>query len=128
MSTGIRQIDLQHQELIDIINELDSAHLAGEAAHVLDEILPRLSAYVLFHFGTEESLISGLRGIDKHIEKHVSQHREFAEKVAALAAQRNAPGTMPGTAPDLAPFLDYLKSWLVDHIMKTDRELGALLA
>jgi len=124
MSTGIRQIDLQHQELIDIINELEDAHLAGEQARALDEVLPRVSAYVLFHFGTEETLINGVPGAAQHIEKHIGEHREFAAEVAALVALRDT----PGATVDLAPIVAYLKRWLVGHIMHTDRELGALLA
>lgn len=124
MSTGIRQIDLQHQDLIEIINELEREHLAGEVARALDEVLPRLSAYVLFHFGTEETLLSGVPGAAQHLEKHAGEHREFAAEVAALVALRDA----PGATVDLAPLVAYLKRWLVDHIMHTDRELGALLA
>lgn len=124
LATGIRQIDLQHQELIDIINELEAAHVAGEQARALDEVLPRLSAYVLFHFGTEEAMMAGLRGAERHAERHTAEHREFAAEVAAVAALRGG----PDAGVDLTALLDYLKRWLLGHIMQTDRELATLLA
>lgn len=117
LATGVRQIDLQHQELIDLINELDAAHAAGRQAEALDEVLPRLAAYVLFHFGTEEALMGATEGAAAHAALHAREHRLFAERVAELRAD-------PG---DLAGFIDYLKDWLIGHIMKTDHDLAALI-
>lgn len=119
LATGVRQIDLQHQELIDLIDELEADHAAGCQARVLDEALPRLEAYVLFHFGTEEALMS-TTAPPVHAEKHRRQHDEFSARVAALRDR-------PVTTADLGRFIEYLKLWLVEHIMKTDRELGQLI-
>jgi hypothetical protein len=56
--TGVRQIDLQHQELIELINELESAHERGQDDLALADVLPRLTSYALFHFCTEEGLMA----------------------------------------------------------------------
>ena len=53
MDTGVRQIDLQHQELVRLINEMERAHAAGQSSTALDDILPSLTTYALFHFGDE---------------------------------------------------------------------------
>lgn len=116
LATGVRQIDLQHQELIEMINELEWAHAAGREADALDDILPRLAAYVLFHFGTEEALMPTAAAYPK-AEEHRRQHQEFADQVAAL---RNR----PVAAIELDPLIDYLKRWLIEHIMKTDQDLA----
>jgi hemerythrin len=116
LSVGIREIDLQHQELIEIINQLELAVITYQQAKALGEVLPRLNAYVLFHFTTEEALMTPAIS-QVHVEKHRLQHQEFTARVAALRAQ-------PLTTIDLSEFVDYLKRWLVEHIMKTDRELG----
>ena len=127
LATGIREIDLQHQELIGLINELERAQLAvsgngddaaGRAA--LAEVLPRLSSYVLFHFGTEESMMETVPGRPPHVEKHLQEHRRFAERVAALKGREVAP-------EELAAFVDYLKRWIVEHIQRTDRELSTFI-
>lgn len=120
LATGIRQIDLQHQELIGMINELDAAQREASQARALEDVLPRLSGYVLFHFGTEEAMMDGLPGRPVHVDKHVREHRLFADKVAALRGQEPS-------AAELAAFVDYLKAWIVEHIMKTDRELASLI-
>jgi hemerythrin len=117
-ATGVRQIDLQHLELIQLINELESAHAAGRQAEAIDEVLPRLGAYVLFHFGTEESLIPVQASA--HAEKHRRQHAEFADRVAELRE-----GILD--SDDLEALIIFLRRWLVEHIMKTDRELSHLI-
>jgi hemerythrin len=120
MATGVRQIDLQHQELIALINDLENAHAAGREAAALDEALPRLAAYVLFHFGTEESLMKNSGIASEHFALHKQQHRDFAAKVGALRSRADSAAELPG-------LIDYLKTWLVAHIMRSDRELVAIL-
>lgn len=117
-TTGVRQIDLQHLELIQLINELESAHAAGRRAEAIDEVLPRLGAYVLFHFGTEESLMPA--HASAHAEKHRQQHAKFAERVAELRE-----GILDND--DLEALIIFLHRWLEQHIMKTDRELGRII-
>jgi hemerythrin-like metal-binding protein len=118
LETGIRQIDLQHQELIGIINEIVTAHDEGRDDDVLENVLPRLKAYVIFHFSTEESLMTGLLD-GTHARQHKSEHREFGEKVASLTKESRNDCTRT-----VVELLDYLNSWLLDHIMSIDKELG----
>lgn len=120
LATGIHQIDLQHQELVGIINDLDQASQEPAQARALNEVLPRLASYVLFHFGTEEAMMDNLTGHPQHTDKHFRQHQLFAEQVAALRDNNPSPA-------ELKAFVDYLKRWIVEHIMKTDRELTALV-
>jgi hemerythrin-like metal-binding protein len=122
LETGVRQIDLQHQELIELINELEAAHEGGHDDAALDDVLPRLTAYVLFHFGTEEGLVGSVAAGSPHALHHLGEHRKFGEKVAAMRA-----GSRDYSARSVAELLDYLKSWLVDHIMKTDKELARMI-
>lgn len=118
LATGLRQIDLQHQELIELINALELAHDAGQRQEAIEEILPRLRAYVMFHFGTEEALMPTADGM--HAERHRRQHREFSERITQL-------GQMSPESIDLPALIDYLKHWLIEHIMKTDRDLVRLI-
>ena len=115
LETGVRQIDLQHQDLIELIYEFEIAHLGGRDDEALENALPRLTAYVLFHFGTEERLMAGT----PNAAHHVNEHREFAEKVTSVKTERCVEPVQA-----VAPLLDYLKSWLVNHIMNTDKELA----
>lgn len=118
LATGVRQIDLQHQELIELINALEAAHAAGRREDALKEELPKLNAYVLFHFGTEESLMPVTN--PDHVSAHRRQHAEFSGRIAALRQE-------PMESIDLPELIAYLNRWLIEHIMKTDRELGKLI-
>jgi len=122
LETGIRSIDLQHEELIGMINELDAAHLAGSNRGLLNDVLQRLGSYVTFHFRTEEALMSGLPQAEKHASEHLHQHRLFVEQLAVMRAR--AEHEPDGATSQL---VDFLNGWLYDHILKTDRQLGALL-
>jgi hemerythrin len=122
LETGHRQIDLQHQELVELINELTTALEDGREAEALDDILPRLGGYVLFHFGTEEMLMSGLPAGNTHAATHFQAHRNFTARVDALRASAAA-----GEKLEAGPLAEFLQNWLFNHIMVTDRELVALL-
>lgn len=119
LATGHRQIDLQHQELIELTNALEAAVVAGRPSEALDEVMPKLNAYVLFHFGTEEAML-GATPPDQ-AAAHRQQHREFRARITTLQAE-------PHTDQRVNELVEYLKRWLVEHIMKTDRELARHLA
>lgn len=123
LETGIRQIDLQHQELIEIINEFEATLEAGDDGRAMDDLLPRLAAYVAFHFATEEAMIPGVPGGASHKALHTEQHQDFSERVTKLKS-------MPGheLRREMRAMLEYLKQWLVDHIMQTDKQLARLIA
>lgn len=120
--TGVRQIDLQHQELIELINELESAHESGHNASALAEVLPRLTGYALFHFATEENLMAKSAANTAFAQHHVGEHRLFADTVAKMKADCG-----PDPEKAVVQLLDYLKSWLLEHIMKTDMALAQVL-
>lgn len=119
LETGIRQIDLQHQELIDMINELEAAFLDGHDDNALTRLLPRLTSYVVFHFGTEEGMIRKFASATAHAAHHLGEHAKFTDKIAAM---KEMPG--PDKHQSLGDLVEYLKSWLIEHIMKTDKELA----
>lgn len=122
LETGNRQIDLQHQELIDIINKLRGADKAGNQADHLDEVLSHLAVYVIFHFGTEEVMMGDALRDNPHVAAHVREHRLFADRLAGFRAlpREEQEQTLPS-------MLEFLESWLTWHILTTDRELTELL-
>ncbi len=122
LETGVRAIDRQHEELIGMLNELDAAHAGGCPQSVLDDVLQRLGTYVIFHFGTEEALMAGLPHNEEHARQHRHEHAGFIEKLAGLRAQAADNGRQTMEA-----LIDYLNEWLYQHILKSDRELAALL-
>lgn len=122
LETGVRAIDLQHEELIGMLNELDAAHSGGCGQSVLDDVLQRLGTYVIFHFGTEESLMASLPRNEAHAKQHRQEHAAFIEKLSGIRAQAQDDG-----AQTMEALIDYLNEWLYQHILKSDRELAARL-
>ena len=122
LETGVRAIDRQHEELIGMLNELDAAHAGGCPQSVLDDVLQRLGTYVIFHFGTEEALMAGLPHNEEHARQHRHEHAGFIDKLTGLRAHAVDNGRQTMEA-----LIDYLNEWLYQHILKSDRELAALL-
>ena len=113
MATGIRAVDLQHEELVAMINALAEAVAAAADPAALNALAQRLDAYIVFHFGTEENLMNTLPRDSEHVVVHRQQHRDFVAEQARLREL--------GAFGDL---LSYLENWIVAHIMKTDRALA----
>ena len=123
MDTGVRQIDMQHQELVSLINEMERAHAGGQSSMALDEILPSLTTYALFHFGDEELLLAQVAEGTAYAEHHLKEHRSFVDEIQRLISSRASQSDS-----DLVEVLTrYLADWLVQHISGTDRVLARLL-
>ncbi len=117
--TGIRLVDDQHQHLVRLINGLAASVAAGKTAKALETTLPALASYIEHHFSTEENLMKrhGYPGATGH----KGQHGEFAAKIAGWKTQ--------GSDSDLVArqLLNYLKQWLLLHIVATDKATCAWL-
>lgn len=122
LETGCRTIDLQHEELIGLINQLHDVSPDTLSQQGLDEMLQRLDAYVVFHFGTEEQLMNKSLGVNDHTDEHRLQHKFFVDQVESIRANRS--DNFGCVAQDVANFLS---DWLYQHILKTDRELALQL-
>lgn len=123
MDTGIRQIDMQHQELVSLINEMERAQAGGRSSMALDDILPSLTTYALLHFGDEELLLAQVAEGTAYAEHHLKEHRSFVDEIQRLIAHRASQSDS-----DLVTVLTlYLADWLVLHISGTDRVLARVL-
>lgn len=118
--TGVPEIDLQHRELLRQMERMMAALVAGREAAETERTLLLLGDYIETHFRTEEVLMaeSGYPGL----ATHRAVHDGMRERVMALVAtyQRN-PGEVPGDV------MDFLTSWLVDHITGDDLQMAAHL-
>jgi hemerythrin len=111
-------IDHDHQVLIGIINEFIEG-AAGTLTHAqLDAVLLKLGSYAATHFHREETLQLAIRYPygEAHKREHETLVRDLGERRLRLAG---ADGRV-----DLAPvqrdIADFLRHWLVDHIIGSD--------
>ena len=119
-SVNIRQIDIQHKKLVELINDLHEAMSAGKAKDVLEKILGELVAYTKFHFSKEEELMemAGYPGLLHHRLKH----KELTGKVFQFQSDYHA-----GKFSISIEVMSFLKDWLINHIQKIDKEYGPFL-
>lgn len=124
-ATGVPAIDEQHMILVHTLNEASERLASDTSLATLQEITQNLLSYALYHFETEEELMQEFgyaEGPEGEAKSHLSQHRAFSAKVVAVRD-----GLQSGTpiAPD--GLLEFLNDWLVNHILNTDKKLGAFI-
>ncbi len=115
MSVQSEEIDLQHKQLIDIINELYQAFMNKEHKEKISVIINRLEEYAKYHFSTEEKYFDMFDFYDK--ENHIKEHHNFKEKVNEFIQKYQKKN-------DALTYnvMLFLKNWLNGHIMGTDRK------
>ncbi len=116
----IAEIDTQHKKLFDMVNEMHDSMRAGKGNEVMGKILKGLTDYVKTHFATEERLMSVNNYPD--LAKHKQEHDKLTQ--AALALYNDFVAGKPVVTFELMTFL---KKWLSDHIMGTDKKYGPFL-
>ena len=111
---GHKEIDSQHQKLVDIINEFYNAFATAQAHTKIGDIILELVNYTIFHFTAEEEIFKN--SAYPEAEEHVKIHKEFVDKLKQYH-QEVKDGNMT-TTYDLMTFL---RDWLINHIMGTDK-------
>lgn len=120
MSVGIQEIDDQHQNLINIINKLFKAMLAGKAQKIINEIVDELIEYADYHFDTEEKYFDQHGYPDSH--QHTLQHSFYKDEILLFKKEiLNGKSTVP------MQVFNFLKDWLTNHIMKSDKKYAEFL-
>jgi hemerythrin-like metal-binding protein len=117
---GIKEIDEQHRKLVDILNEVIHLKASGAAARKFEQIIEDLVDYTDYHFKTEEQYMErcGYEGLVEHRRVHDG----FSDRLRVLYLN-----TTLGDAERTDEVLDFLKRWLLHHIMKTDRDYVGLM-
>lgn len=120
-SVGIKEVDMQHKKLVDFINRLFEAMSVGKGTEVLSEILNGLTEYTVKHFATEEKfmIVYAFPGYKNHKE----EHKKLVGDVAHLKKEFES-----GNQKLTIEVVNFLKEWLVNHIMGSDKALGQHLA
>lgn len=123
--TGISTIDEQHQILINLFNEANAKLAANNSSEFLEQITRDLLSYALYHFETEEELMQKYNYAEdksEDVDSHIQQHRSFSTKVVDIHNDIKA-----GILISREDLLSFLSSWLINHILNTDKRLAAFL-
>ncbi len=115
LSLGIDIVDSQHKVLCNYINELYKAMQNNASDKALGALLDDLANYTVTHFSDEEKIFGGSKYPDVLTHKEV--HRKFVKKLVEFKEQLSG-----GSAVLSINLLEFLKDWLIKHIMGTDRQ------
>jgi hemerythrin len=120
MSVGVREIDAQHRDFVEMINEVFDAYQAGGDDKILERIMRRFCNYTLGHFALEERLMDRYEYTD--YSRHVSEHMECSMKALNFFTDY-----IQGNKALIEELLNYMVAWFRSHTTGTDRALGAYL-
>jgi hemerythrin len=120
LSVGVKEIDDQHKKLVDYVNELNDAMHAGKGKDALGKVLAELVSYTISHFAMEERLM-GQYHYDNAVN-HKAEHAKLVKEVGDFKKKFDA-----GNAMISVEIMNFLRDWLANHIMKTDKKLGQAL-
>lgn len=115
LSVGVKALDDDHKQLVDMINELLDGILKNRKLEVLTQVLDKLVHYTELHFAREEEFFR--RTHYPEAQKHTEQHRALIRQVGDLQRRLKA-GDTSLLSLDLMKFL---REWLTRHIMDEDR-------
>jgi hemerythrin-like metal-binding protein len=119
-TVGVEFQDSDHQQLVQIINDLFTAMQEGNPDEIMDSLFLKLEDYAQYHFKREEDAM--IESGYPDYEQHRQLHREIIKKLEGL--KREIRKTPLRTSLQL---LGYLRHWLLDHILVTDRALAEYL-
>jgi hemerythrin-like metal-binding protein len=114
------EMNLQHRRLMNLLNKLHEAMTNGQTNGALRGILGELVEYAHVHFVAEEELM--LKIGYPRLAGHRLQHQELSREVRHFLQELDAGRVTIGIQ-----LLQFLKQWLIDHILGSDRLYGAFL-
>lgn len=119
-TTGIDEVDEQHQYLVEIINRYGEL-IAKNSISIQDirMALFELSRYAEFHFKEEENLMRSAGVYSEHIEEHVKVHRAFMADIIGMQAFISDENKKASEH-----LLNFLIHWLAYHILGIDQNMS----
>lgn len=121
MSMGVQELDEQHKEFLQILNAIHDVCVTACDPHILKKTLEDFLDYTRTHFQAEEAYM--VYEVYPDHEAHLEEHMLCSLKAADFYADFLA-GTNPQIEKEV---LAFLKTWMLSHILKTDRKLGRSL-
>ena len=114
---GIKEIDDQHMQLAELINQLSAALKDSCDSHTILAALGELTEFAAFHFATEERLMEQHQ--IEHLVPHREEHRRLLHDIGNLNVDEDV--------ASISLILRYLQEWLLRHVDGMDRQLGEAL-
>ena len=118
LSVNVKEIDLQHQKLVGMINDLNDAMREGKGKEVLGKTINELVSYAAAHFRLEEKYFDQYSYPET--AAHKMEHTAFVQKVTEFKS-----GFDKGTLGLSMQVMGFLSDWLQKHIKGNDKKYSA---
>ena len=118
--TGVLWQDIQHTELIDIIEKLSNPVTQKSAASIYTYTVGYLVTYALHHFNLEEGYMDEYKYPDTKF--HKKAHREFIQTLKGF--RKKYPTYSQEAVDDLKKDI---QDWILNHICGNDQKLGEFI-
>ena len=120
-ATGVAEMDAEHRELIDIINQLYEMLREKKSHDELKNIYDRLHSYTEKHFQHEEQMLEeaeydGLAG-------QQNAHKQFIVELDKMEAD-----LLSGNESVVPVVYKFLRDWWLQHIVEIDKLYGPTLS
>jgi len=112
-SIGNKKIDLEHQQLLNIYNDLVLLINKNGNREEFASILSKMTDYSMSHYKNEEEYM--LKFNYPGYKKHREEHKEFVYKVAIYNTE-----LLTINPPNPIDIIEYIKNWFNNHILKED--------
>ncbi len=115
LSVNVAAMDMQHQQLVSLVNKLHEVMTQGRAKDKINAILGELVSYTKRHFAAEESFMLSIKY--PNYDAHKRLHDELTRKVVEYQTRiEKGELVTPNT------LLNFLNLWLINHIQHQDME------
>lgn len=113
---GITDVDHEHRELVELINEAYASITGPEADTTLGDMLGEIHARISAHFALEERIMREYR-YDQYAE-HKADHERLLDEIRDRMDEFE-----DGLVPDMHAFAAGLQSWFGGHFGSHDARL-----
>jgi diguanylate cyclase (GGDEF)-like protein/hemerythrin-like metal-binding protein/PAS domain S-box-containing protein len=115
---GFKPIDEEHQQIVDMLNQLNVALTRQDSGETLAAQLEVIINYVLAHFDHEERFMREHNYPETFA--HQEEHRRLINEMKYLKVRFFEGGELL--------VLQWMKDWFLGHIVGSDKQLGEFLS
>ncbi|MBN1971319.1 MAG: bacteriohemerythrin [Candidatus Delongbacteria bacterium] len=118
-SVKVDEMDNHHKKLVLLLNDLHKYTSRNSDNRFIIEVLDELVEYTRFHFTEEEKYMQSVNF--DNLEQHKKIHESFVTKISDFKQAFDK-----GSVTVDATIKQFLKNWLLNHIMIEDKKYGEL--
>lgn len=118
---GVEKIDQQHKELVKMVSRLQATLVRGNINQEVANALRFLVDYTKHHFADEEKFMESINY--EELAHHKDLHKKLINDVVLVLTD-----IKKGKTVDPLALVDFLISWLVNHVSYEDKKIGKSLA